>query len=131
VYYTGTYLGTAIDEADFAALALRASAKLDQMTFDRVAAIILADDDDDTIDLIKMATCALAEEMQTVSTAGAVGIQSESVGAHSVTYVKGASATFTTEQRYMDAVKTYLWNTELLYRGFASGEYGGEVDDDD
>ena len=63
-YYTDTYLGTAIAETAFDALALRASAVIDRLTFDRAAVVITADEDDATIDLIQMATCAVAEELQ-------------------------------------------------------------------
>lgn len=126
-YYTGTYLGSAIASTAFAQLALRASAVIDRLTFDRAAAIVTADEDDATIDAIQMATCAVAEELHTqASEAGMV--QSESVGRHAVTYVAGSVKSFA--QRQSDAAQLYLASTGLMYRGFASGEYGGTLEDE-
>jgi hypothetical protein len=128
-YYTGTFLGNAIASADAARLLLRASVIIDQLTFNRAAAIVTAATDTATIDLIKMATCAVAEEYQAVEQdGGADGIVSESVGSHSVTYADSASKRRTIMQRYSDAAKLYLGSTGLMFRGFRSGEYGGTLD---
>jgi hypothetical protein len=110
-YYSGTYLGTAITSADFPRLALRASAVIDQLTFNRAAT------DTDNTTAIEMATCALAEELQTIDAEGAVGIQSESVGSHSVTYAQGSTMTLTADQRLAKVARLYLANTGLMYRG--------------
>lgn len=126
-YYTTTYLGSAIASADFAALALRASAVLNRLTFGRAAVVVAADDDADTIDLIQMATCAVADELQTQASEAGM-IQSETVGRHSVTYVTGSVRSL--YQRQSDAAQLYLAGTELMYRGFASGEYGGSLADE-
>jgi hypothetical protein len=123
-YYSGTFLGTAIASADFARLALRASEIIDQITFNRTAAIVLAATDTATIDLIKMATCAVAETYQTNEADGSGGgIKSESIGSNSVTYVDGAKATLSDMVRLSRAAVLYLDSTGLMYRGFASGEY--------
>ena len=128
VYYTGTYLGSLIASANFAALALRASAVLDQLTFDRAA----TETDVDVVDNIKMACCALAEELQTIGIGGSGGgIQSESVGSHSVSYKEGAPATLTDKERLSRVAALYLGNSDLLYKGFASGELGGIPADED
>lgn len=122
-YYTGTYLGTAIASADFNALALRASAVIDQITFDRVFAIITAASDLDTIDLIKMATCAVAEELQNQSRGGGDSITNESIGSHSVTYSPTSRASKPSTLKCIEAAKLYLGNTyELLYRGIDDSE---------
>jgi hypothetical protein len=126
-YYTDTYLGSAIAEAAFDALALRASATIDRLTFDRAAEVIDADDDADTIDLIQMATCAVAEELQTQASETGI-VQSETVGRHSVTYVQGSVQSL--KKRQSEAAALYLAGTGLLYRGFASGEYGTSIDED-
>ena len=60
-YYPGTFLGTAIASTVFPRLALRASLMIDRLTFTRAAPVITANTDTATIDLIKMATCAVAE----------------------------------------------------------------------
>jgi hypothetical protein len=129
--YTIDYLGTLIASADFAALALRASAYIDKLTFNRVAAIVLAGTDTANIALIMMATCAVAEELQTINASGSnSGIKSESIGANSVTYMDGAFATLSTTAKLSRVAALYLGDTGLMYRGFASGEYGGIPDAD-
>jgi len=128
-FYDETYLGTAITEANFAALALRASATLDLITFNRVAVVIAADDDADTIELIKMATCAVADEMQRQSDEGPA-VTSERVGQHSVSYATNPATKYTDDERLSRAAKTYLGNTALMFKGFANSEYGGQADED-
>ena len=130
-YYTTTYLGTLILSADFPRLALRASAFLDGVTFNRTLPVVTAASDTTTIDKIKMAVCAVAEEIQKQDNSGGAdgqGIQSESIGSNSVTYSAGALQTLNSDQRLSRAAKLYLGNTGLLYRGFASGEYSGGVE---
>jgi hypothetical protein len=119
-YYTQTYLGSSIVSADFNRLALRASAVIDQLTYQRAASeTALA-----TIDSIKMATCALAEELQREEqNGGSDGIQQESVGAISVTYASNSSAMLTNEAKQEKVAKQYLASTGLMYRGFAEDEY--------
>ncbi len=56
------------------------------MTFNRVAEIISDNDDDDTIDLIKMAVCAVADELHRQSSEGPQ-VAGERVGSYSKTYV--------------------------------------------
>lgn len=131
-YYTGTYLGTAITSPAFGALALRASAVIDQITFNRAAPIVAAAVETETIDLIKKAMCNVAEELQRQDAAGgADAVRSESVGSYSVTYADQSSAMRTNQDRLGDAANLWLANTGLLFRGFASGEYGGALSDED
>ena len=127
-YYTNTFLGTQIASADFDALALRASAIIDQQTFQRAIVVWDAGTDADTIDLISMACCNLAETIQTLDAdSGADGITSEKVGSHSVNYGAQSSKQMTTEQKYAQSLRVYLDGTELMFSGFASGEYGGTL----
>lgn len=124
-YYQNTYLGTAIASADFARLSLRASAQIDALTFGRAA----DETDADNVDAIKMATCAIAEEIQSVEQDGNQdGIASESIGSNSVSYADNSSKRLTKDQRYFDAAQTYLGNTGLMFAGFMAGEYGSEVE---
>jgi hypothetical protein len=127
-YYTATFLGTAIASTDFSRLALRASAIIDQLTFNRASVIVTAATDTATIDLIKMATCEVAEAMQAVETGGADGITSESIGSYSVSYGAGSIKSLPAIDKYMQAARLWLGNTELLFRGFATDEYGTNVD---
>lgn len=130
-YYTTTYLGSAIASADFPRLALRASAYIDQVTFNRTAAIVAAGTDTATIDSIKMATCAVAEEVQRQEASPDDAIQSESVGANSVTYAATSAKLMTNEAKREKEAAVYLSGTGLMFKGFAAGEYSGEVADAD
>lgn len=111
-FYTDTYLGTAIAEADFPHWALLASAEIDRQTFGRAAPIVTADEDADLIERIGMATCALADELVALGESGGA-IQFEMVGRHSISY----ASPLTAGQRIGGAVRRYLENTGLLYRG--------------
>ena len=132
-YYTNTYLGTLIASADFARLALRASAQIDRVTFDRVAAIVTAATDIATIDKITMATCNVAETLQAIDAAelsGVDNVKSESVGSYSVSYATIGRDSSVNASEVQEAAALYLMSTGLLFRGFASEEYGGETSDD-
>ena len=124
-YYTTTYLGTVIASADFARWALRASAVIDRLTYGRAA----TETDVTKVDAIKMATCAVAETLQTQDGAADGMIASESIGSHSVSYVQGS--TKSKEGAQSDAASLYLGSTGLMFRGFYSGEYSGDLDDAD
>lgn len=123
-YYTGTYLGSAVSSSDFSVLSTRASAALDRLSYGRVSPVIAEDTDLVTIDLIKMATCAMVDELNSATITGTGGgVTSESVGGYSVSYAQGAPATLTTLTKMKQAAATYLENTGLMYPGFAPGEY--------
>lgn len=124
-YYSTTYLGTAIVEADFPQLATRASVYIDQMTFGRAATETSAA----VIAQIKMAMCALAEELQKQdSTNGADGITSESQGQYSVSFGANSTRAKSSQSKLESVAKLWLTNTTLLFAGFHAGEYGGDVD---
>lgn len=115
-YYTGTYGGTALTEEDFQPCAVRASLYLDELTLGRAAGA--AD-----LDEVKMACCAVAEqipglqqaEASAASSGGAVA--SQKVGSFSVTYQSGASALAAIRATMADVARMYLGRTGLLYRG--------------
>lgn len=123
-YYTSTFQGTAIASSDFARLANRATQVVDLITFNRAT----AETDTAVIDKIKMAMCEVAEAMQTVEAGGADGITSESIGSYSVSYAAGSSRSLPAMDKYINAARLWLGNTELLYRGFATDEYGSNAD---
>lgn len=110
-FYLHMYRGTAIDSADFNRLAMRASAVIDQVTYERAGVVITAGTDADLIEKIEMATCAVADELYAQEASGGV-IQSESIGRHSVTYANAKSE----QKRVENAAKSYLWNTELMLK---------------
>lgn len=117
-FYTGTFLGTAIAEADFPRLAQRAAEVIDELTFQRAAGVVTAATDTDAITQIELANCALAEDIQTYEVAGNTdGIASESVGTYSVTYKSNSRAGMTREQVLRSTAKRYLSQTYLMYPG--------------
>ena len=129
-YYITTYLGTAIEEADFSRLSLRASSFLDYYTQGRAA-------QNADLDALKMACCAVAEQYQYIDTAQALAqkslsaslesdgeLQSQTVGSWSKTYRSGgdsaqqALSSVQTAQASLGAIaQQYLSGTGLLYRG--------------
>lgn len=117
VYYTETYRGTAIAQSDFERLAQRASERIDRLTFSRAAAVVEANAEANTIGLIKMATCAVAEEIQKLEASGGA-VQAERVGNLSVTYLNQKSEA----ARLADAASLYLWPTGLMFRGLLAEE---------
>lgn len=122
-FYSTTYLGTAIASADFPRLALRASEVIDQVTFNRAAAIVSAETDTDTIALIQKATCAVAEELNNQEANGNLdGISSERVGSYAVTFGAGSRAMLSNEAKQEQAARLYLANTGLMFRGFTDEE---------
>jgi hypothetical protein len=122
LYYSETYLGTAIASSAFSALAVRASAVIDQITFGRAA----AETEPATVEQIKRATCALAEELQRQDAVnGADGITSEAQGQYSVQYGRGSSAAQCNQSKLERAAKVYLASTYLMFAGFNAGERGG------
>jgi hypothetical protein len=122
-YYATNYLGTAIASADFGRLSVRASKHIDALTFGRAAAIITADTDTDKIDALKMATCAIADELQKdETTGGRDNVTSEKVGNVSVSYGAGGQMTKTLGQKIADAATLWLWETDLMYRGLNADE---------
>lgn len=125
-FYSGTFLGTQISSANFARLALRASEIVDQITFNRTAAIVLAATDTATIALIENAVCAVAEQYQAnEANPSGGGIKSESIGANSVVYRDGSYATLSDNAKLLRVANVYLSGTGLLYCGFTDDEYSG------
>ena len=131
-FYKITYLGTAIQEADFPRLSLRASAFLDYYTQGRAAL-------NAGLDALKMACCAVAEQYQYIDTAQALAqkslsaslesgetgeLQSQTVGSWSKTYRSGGdsaqqalSSVQTAKASLSSIAQQYLSGTGLLYRG--------------
>ena len=130
-YYEDTYLGTTIPtETLFDAWALRASATIDRFTFNRADAIITADEKASDVTGIKMATCAVADELYNQSLEDSdKAIKSESVGGHSVSYLENADLTRTQLEKQREAARLWLESTYLMFGGFYTGEEGGSLDD--
>ena len=136
-FYTETFYGTVLDEADFPCFSLRASDFLDYYTRGKAQKI----SDDDPIYLsIQKACCAVAESMYFNDQNRALAIKatnaalssdngeikSESVGSWSQSYatagdyIKAGSAAAVAKDakaEYALIAQEYLVNTGLLYRG--------------
>lgn len=113
-FYTEQYGGTAIAQADFMRLARQASARIDELTFERAGPIITAGTNLDLIERIKLATCACAEEIQKQEQGGA--ITSERVGNYAVTYA--ATPGMSNQVRIFSTARMYLGSSGIMYRGF-------------
>lgn len=106
-FYVETYLGSAIPEADFPRLALRASQFLDYFTMNRAKGYAANN-------AVKNACCAVAEAYQNVEKVETKsGIASESVGSYSVSYATDAAV----KSALANAARPYLAFTGLMYRG--------------
>ena len=124
-HYSTVYLGNAIAEADFPRLALRASAQIDRLTYNRAAT------DTNNTTAIKNAMCEVAEEIQRQEQSDNVdGITSESQGQYSVSYGSNSNRARSNQTKIVDAAKLWLETTGLMFAGFASGEYGSELTND-
>lgn len=117
-YYDDVYKGRPVSAADFPRLALRASERVDSMTFCRVSSARLDSFDAKTQAAIKNATCAIVEGLSTFEahTDGGVITTSESAtGAYSYTVDAGSI------KAAMDAAtasaRAYLVCAGLLYAG--------------
>ncbi len=100
-FYTETYYGNQITEADFPRLISRASAYLNG----------ICDIDNTPEKTAKMALCAVAEAWQINEQGG--DIVSQSVGSWSKSYAEKKSKT--DEQRLNDAAKLYLGNISVRW----------------
>lgn len=104
-FYTSEYKGS-LAESDYTRLAVRASAEIDRMTFNRART---ASGDDLTA--VKMAECAVVDELNFQGTGGTGDVTSESNDGISRSYASGVAKT--ARQRIIAAADTYLANTGL------------------
>lgn len=113
LFYKDTFKGTLIENEDtFNRMVIEASFFINEQTLGRIT---------EPSEEIKMATCAIAEVTHNEYIQNnEAQIASETVGPHSVSYVK---ITKTTEEYFKEKtrlLRMYLVNTGLLYRGLAS-----------
>jgi hypothetical protein len=121
-FYVETFLGEAIAADAFARLALRATEKVDALTFGRASTTVEEDTDADTIALIQNATCAVAEEINRQELAGGDAVASETVGAWSVTFAPNSFASLTSDQKIAAVMLPYLAESGLMFAGFTEDE---------
>ena len=109
VFYSSTYHGEAT-EADYNRLVIRASAEIDRMTFGRAAAVT----DDADINAVKMAECAVVDELSYIERGG--DITSETNDGISRSYASG-TVVKSKAQRLYSAAEIWLSQTNLCYAG--------------
>lgn len=107
-YYSKTFLGTAIPDAEFPRHEKMAEAFLHRITFDRVKRLPEIPTE------VKDAICAMAEcyYQQGKKTPG---VKSENIDGYSVSY--GDTDTSSNNVEMIQTASTYLSNTGLLFRG--------------
>lgn len=107
-FYEDEYCGNCISEDIFNRYAIEASGYLNQITLGRIK---------EPTDEVKMATCAIADICYKQSKSEEQEIASETVGPHSVIYVKKSKTLKEYNQEKFEKANIYLMNTGLLYRG--------------
>lgn len=107
-FYTNTYKGT-LGSEEYDRLAVRASAEINRLTFNRAASASGAD-----LEAVKMAECAVADELYSQAMGGEV--TSESNDGVSRSYAMGSVVKSKT-QRINAAAETWLANTNLMFAG--------------
>lgn len=108
-YYRDSFHGSAVSEADFPGLAVKASAYVRAITFGRATA---------DCEEVKDATCAAAEMIQQIEKErSGTAKSSESVGGWSVSYLNPNSLGLDERTRLAQAVDLYLTGAGLTYAG--------------
>lgn len=103
-FYTSSFRGNLIPQADFDRLAERASELIDFYTFGKAESY-------KKDDKVKNCCCALAEAIE--SEEKSQGKNSETVGSWSVSYSGKREA----DSRKRSIINQYLWLTGLMYAG--------------
>lgn len=112
-FYQETFKGTLIeDENSFNRMAIEASFFINEQTLGRI---------DIPGEEVKLATCAIAEVTHKEYIQNSEDqIASETVGPHSVSYVKSTKTAEEYDKEKLRLLRMYLVNTGLLYRGLSS-----------
>lgn len=113
-FYQNIFKGKLItDEDSFDRMAIEASFFLNKSTLGKIS--------EPYIDEVKMAVCAVAEVTHREYVQNNEDqIASESVGPHSVSYVKSTKTAEEYSKERLKVARIYLSETGLLYRGIAS-----------
>ncbi len=108
-FYRDTFLGEKIPEDKFSHYALRASERIDELTFNRLK------NAEDIPEEVKSACCAAAEVLYIADCASEKsekGISSEKVGEYSVNYASASGQA--SDRNVSAAVRRYLLYTGLM-----------------
>lgn len=109
-FYQENYLGEVIPtEREFIRMERKAAAFLDELTIGRIQEVV---------EPVKMAACEIAEiEYKEHKQNNEDQIASETVGPHSVSYVKSTKTSADYHKDKLAVARTYLFTAGLLYRG--------------
>ncbi len=117
-FYTNTYHGSLIPEADFPYLIGKADARLGELTFDRHTDPALPA----SVQVrVSLALCAVADvlcayESSSGSPVGAAAVDEERVGTHTVKYRGAVSVSQALSAQIRSLASAYLLTTGLLNR---------------
>lgn len=118
-YYTHTFKGEPVSDADFPSLCQRAEELVEEMTMYRLTPLTFPAMSEDVQELVKRAVCAQIEYLDANGGSdldNGVGLQSAGLGKFSYTVAAGSSGS--TEQTvYAPRARRILLPTGLLYRG--------------
>lgn len=106
-FYSGTYNGI-LTEAEYIRLCVRAAAEIDRMTLNRAKTAT-----GEVLEAVKLAECAVIDELSTQAMGGSGDITSESNDGISRSYATGVVSK-SSRQRIDAAAYTWLCNTNLL-----------------
>ncbi len=109
-FYTGTYNGT-LTETEYNRLIVRATAEINRITSQRAKTAT-----GEVLELVKMAECAVVDELSLQALGGSGDVTSESNDGISRSYATGVVSK-SSRQRIDAAAFTFLCNTNLLYVG--------------
>ena len=109
-FYVGTYNG-ALTETEYNRFAVRATAEINRMTSQKAKTAT-----GDVLEAVKMATCAVIDELSFQSLGGSGDVTSESNDGISRSYATGVVAK-SARQRIDAAAYTWLCDTGLLFVG--------------
>lgn len=109
-FYIGTYNG-ALTETEYLRFGVRATAEINRITSQRAKTATGED-----LELVKLAECAVIDELSYQSLGGSGDVTSESNDGISRSYATGAVAK-SSRQRIDAAAYTWLSDTSLLYVG--------------
>lgn len=109
-FYSGTYNGT-LTETEYNRLIIRANAEINRITSQKAKTAT-----EEILELVKLAECAVVDELSLQALGGSGDVTSESNDGISRSYATGVVSK-SSRQRIDAAAYTYLSGTNLLYVG--------------
>lgn len=119
IYYTDTFKGEPVDDADFPSLCMRAEELIEELTMYRVTPVTILAMEEGVKERVKRAVCAQIEYLDANGGADMDnGSNLQSAGLGKFNYTKASGINGSTEQSvYAPRALRILAPTGLLYRG--------------